>query len=129
MSTDAVAFACGAISSMPAVRGFCIQAFFCLLSILVLELTLFASLIVLDARRVEGKHVSMENTNHVIANRVDCLPCVVLKPKPKEKKPTCKKIPENFGSVLIEKYYVKFLFNAKVRIGVVQSPNIGITYF
>jgi Niemann-Pick C1 protein len=61
--SETVAFAIGAMSSMPAVRTFALFAAGAVFVDFLLQITVFASLLALDARRSEGL-------------RCDCLPCV-----------------------------------------------------
>jgi len=104
--TDIFAFIFGAVSSMPAVRGFCFQASLCLLAILILQLTFFASLVALDGVREMN-------------NRVDCLPLVKMKRDGTESSKKCRTALENPGQKFIEKYWADFLFDRRVKAVVI----------
>ncbi|KAF8901726.1 multidrug efflux transporter AcrB transmembrane domain-containing protein [Gymnopilus junonius] len=63
--TETVAFALGALVTMPAVRNFALYAAGSVLLNAALQVTVFVSALALDLRRYE-------------ANRVDCVPCIRL---------------------------------------------------
>eukprot|EP00753_Platysulcus_tardus_P005631 PLAT13548.1.p1 GENE.PLAT13548.1~~PLAT13548.1.p1 ORF type:complete len:988 (+),score=491.43 PLAT13548.1:88-2964(+) len=69
--TDLLAFALGSMSRLPALENFCAFAAFGILFDYALQISLFAAMMVWDARRQENR-------------RADCLPCITV---PKDKEP------------------------------------------
>lgn len=66
--TDVAAFALGSNIEVPCISDFCKGTAACIFFVFVLQSTFFASLLVLDQRRMD-------------AGRVDCCPCIVAAPK------------------------------------------------
>ncbi|TCD70844.1 hypothetical protein EIP91_001535 [Steccherinum ochraceum] len=103
--TETVAFALGALVPMPAVRNFALYAAGSVLLNAILQVTVLASALVLDLRRIE-------------ASRVDCFPCIrlpsriaLLDPPPPG---------SGLGAIakFIRRYYAPQLLRPEVKAGV-----------
>ena len=112
---DFVAFMLAAITKMPAVRAFSIQVAVAVLFEVLLVLTAFVSLLVLDAKRVENERVDLFPCTKLAGanNRHNCC---YEKPTP-----TMKGIIDSGGVVeyFLQEYYVPFLLHKVTRIVVI----------
>eukprot|EP00698_Gefionella_okellyi_P018713 TRINITY_DN5648_c0_g1_i1.p1 TRINITY_DN5648_c0_g1~~TRINITY_DN5648_c0_g1_i1.p1 ORF type:complete len:932 (-),score=181.38 TRINITY_DN5648_c0_g1_i1:436-3231(-) len=122
---EALAFFLGIMADMPAVQAFCLYAAFAVIADYVLQLTLFAAVLSLDARRVE-------------AHRPECFPCMTCPPPPVNLRRDgwldCL-ARGNFVRTMIEKYYTPFLLKTPVKVtvmvlflGLVGVCGWGITF-
>ena len=96
--TDAVAFAVGATTSLPALRSFCIYAALGIISVYCMQITFFLVFLNLDERRIRDK-------------RCDIIWCVKLsswKPLPCSEKSILK--------LFFEKVYNPIIFSKSVRV-------------
>ncbi|KAI0265104.1 patched family-domain-containing protein [Gloeopeniophorella convolvens] len=100
--TETLAFALGALVPMPAVRNFALYAAGSVLLNALLQMTVFASAMVLDLRRTE-------------AGRMDCFPCIQLPARIQLLEPTASGSSLSTLARLIRKYYAPFILRPVVK--------------
>jgi len=108
--TDFIAFMVGAWGAkLPALTGFCLFSGISILCDFILQVTFFVGCMVLNEMRTE-------------ANRLDCLPCIVLSPTQTNQRRGCctfQKTDSSFMSEWVRKYYAPTILKPKVSIGMI----------